>query len=175
MNSRNHHMWSSYSSYLIRKVAGIEVSQKRVTRSRASNENNRIGFDSLVFSPGCTSQSSPNQKEMKFSDLSSVKSALHLNQGDAKWSWKQMGGTQCDRAPLGYHVHLNCGEDGGIIKEILFASFGHPKGVNCDSLVADSIVHSPESMDMVKKYCLDKQRCDIPVHEDLFPLKDQYS
>ena len=69
----------------------------------------------------------------------------------------------------------NACDNGGIIEEISFASFGYPKGVTCDSLVIDQIVHSQETMDVVKKYCLNKQGCNIPVNEDNFPLKYSYN
>ena len=171
MNSRNHHMWSSYSSYLVRKVAGIDISQSRAIVEENVRETDRFPFDRLEFSPSFGSQSKVGRTESRVSDLSSANLTLHLNQGDAKWSWKYNGGTQCDRAPLGYQVHLDCGENGGVIEKVLFASFGYPKGVNCDSLVIDNLVHSPESMNVVNKNCLGKQGCDIMANEDIFPLK----
>ena len=96
MNSRNHHMWSSYSSYLVRKVAGI-------SQHRASS-----GHWDLELRPGY------------FKDLSYASSTLKLKQGDVVLNWEKIGGTHCDRAAKGDVVHLNCGENGGVLAAIEF-------------------------------------------------------
>ena len=137
MNSRNHHMWSSYSSYLIRKVVGI------------SQHHQSNGYWDLELRPGY------------FTDLSSASGILRLKQGSVKLSWKKHGGEHCDSAAKGDAVHLDCGENGGFISRILFASYGFPQGTDCDSMKIDPKCHDAMIENNVVKHCLGKKKCDI--------------
>ena len=151
MNSRNHHMWSSYSSYLVRKVAGI------------SQAPDSTAFSSVNLYPGTNSN--------EFSDLSYAHATITLKRGDLEWSWKRNGGVHCDRAAAGDAVHLDCGS-GGTITQVLFASFGFPRGAVCEELAVDESCHSVDSMRVVAQACLNKQRCDVPSSARLFSMSN---
>ena len=142
MNSRNHHMWSSYSSYLVRKVAGI-------SQHRASS-----GHWDLELRPGY------------FKDLSYASSTLKLKQGDVVLNWEKIGGTHCDRAAKGDVVHLDCGENGGVISEVTFASYGFLKGTTCSSMKVTSC-QDPNTHKKVTEMCLGKNRCDVKSSSDI--------
>jgi alpha-L-rhamnosidase len=147
MNSRNHHMWSSYSSYLVRKVAGV------------SQKNNSVAFSLVELFPGTNAN--------EFSDLSFASSTLMLKSGDLKWSWKRNGGTHCDRAAAEDEVHLDCGS-GGTITKVLFASYGYPRGTVCSAFEVHESCHAVDTMNIVERKCLNKQKCDISASDTVF-------
>ena len=154
MNSRNHHMWSSYSSYLVRRVAGIE-------QARGST-----GFQQLNLHPGGFGA---------LSELASANATLHLRHGDLSLSWSRTGGAQADRAPEGHVVHLDCGAEGGEIVAVEHASFGwlSTRGGASSALWAgEGDCSAPASVvrSAVERLCLGRSRCDIASSSALFGL-----
>ena len=70
MNSRNHHMYSSYSAYLVRSVAGL---------SQAASSS---GYQQLELRPSAAYA------------LHSASATLELPNGDVRFEWVRSGGTQ---------------------------------------------------------------------------------
>ena len=86
---------------------------------------------------------------------------MKLKQGNVKLSWKKHGGEHCDSAAKGGIVHLDCGEHGGVISKILFASYGFPQGTDCASMKIDPKCHDSKTEDTILKHCLGKEKCDM--------------
>lgn len=88
-------------------------------------------------------------------------------------AWRRHGGTQCAKAPLppapSSHrptapappaALLSCGDSGGVIEKIAFASFGRPKG-GCGGYKIDPHFHHPASIGIVERACVGKKACLI--------------
>ena len=140
MNSRNHHMFSAVSAPLVR-LAGLErparcrAGQCRAALRVASARGLASGH--LTHSVGGSGR------------------ALVVD-------WQRHGGTQCAKAPLPAFASssaalLTCGSEGGVIDEVVFASFGTPRG-RCGSFAVTE-VHDPESKSMVEAACLGEVSC----------------
>ena len=146
MNSRNHHMFSSYSSYLVRKLAGIDVLYE-------------TGVVSLFPAPHI--------------DLSSSAATMQLPNGVVTHNWTKEGGIQCAKGFRGERSHpdansliLSCGSE-GVIEEILFASYGQPSGVQCGEYVQHSTCHHSRSVEVTEKKCLGRNECEVDLKEFL--------
>lgn len=63
-------------------------------------------------------------------------------------------------------LHLRCPTRSHISK-IVFASYGNPSG-DCQNIHAFGSCHSSDSLTIVKKACLGKRRCMIPLSRDIF-------
>ena len=100
MNSRNHHMWSAVSTYLVKHAAGLDQAP------------GSAGFRELTLAPG----SHPG--------LSAASVSLDRPTGTLELSWAWQGGVHCATAAEGDSVTLDCGARGGVISKIRFASFG---------------------------------------------------
>ena len=81
------------------------------------------------------------------------------------------GTTLCGGEPLpaaeGAFSVLDCGEDGGTIDAVTFASFGSPSG-HCGSF-RKGVCHAPNTQATVDKSCLGQRSCTVPSSADTFP------
>ena len=91
MNSRNHHMWSSYSSYLVRSVGGL------------GQGHGSAGYKTIEFRPS------------KHYELRAANVSVELAHGTAALRWVRHGGYQFDHVSEGGSAHLSCGRLGGRI------------------------------------------------------------
>eukprot|EP01060_Flectonema_neradi_P021068 TRINITY_DN2859_c0_g1_i2.p1 TRINITY_DN2859_c0_g1~~TRINITY_DN2859_c0_g1_i2.p1 ORF type:complete len:984 (+),score=175.25 TRINITY_DN2859_c0_g1_i2:44-2995(+) len=144
MNSRNHHMYSSYSSYLVRKVAGIDILHE-------------TGVVSLFPAPHI--------------DLTSSTATMQLANGIVTHSWRREGGVQCAKGFRGEYSHpdanelkLSCGSK-GTIEEVMFASYGQPSGVQCGDYVQHPTCHHSRSVEVTERECLGKNECVVDLKE----------
>lgn len=139
MNSRNHHMFSSISSWLQTDMIGLQ------------QREGSIGFKGLELHPA------------QCLDLSSARIELE-HPKPIKYSWHRRGGLQCGKAPQDKslrndgRLRISCGE--GFISKVLFASFGNPEGT-CGHHRTGSC-HYPQSLKVVEQHCLNKTECEIP-------------
>jgi len=116
MNSRNHHMFSSFSLYLVQEAAGIKQAE------------GSVGFERVVFSPASAL------------GLRSANATVAAAHGTIGIEWERAGGLQCAKAPPTEPVYLSCGAGGGVIKSVHFASHGRPHGV-CGALGVEEDCH----------------------------------
>jgi len=141
MNSRNHHMWSSVSSYIVEKVAGL--AHEFVG-----------GVSTLTMAPASSS-------------MSAASASLDLENGLASLSWRRHGGVQCFTASEGQALTLDCGAEGGVISSIDFASYGTPEGM-CGAYERNERCHSQASAPAVATSCVGKQSCSIKINAATF-------
>ena len=146
MNSRDHHMWTSFSGYMIRKVSGIDL-------------HHETGVVSLFPAPHI--------------DLSSSAATMQLPNGVVTHNWTKEGGIQCAKGFRGERSHpdansliLSCGSE-GVIEEVLFASYGQPSGVQCGEYVQHSTCHHSRSVEVTEKKCLGRNECEVDLKEFL--------
>ncbi len=144
-NSRNHHMFSSISGWLVTDVAGISLED---------------GYDEIHFYPARALGLSHASVSLKYPK------PLHL-------SWHRSGGVQCakqveNRSPLNpilpknEDLTISCGhEDGGTIAAVLFSSYGNPEG-HCGGYYKLGSCHAPNSLEVVEKLCLGRRSCTVP-------------
>ena len=137
MNSRNHHMWSSYSQYLVRSVAGVGGDAQNTVLRPASVD-----------------------------ELSSASVRMNTPNGVIAMSWENVGGIQTQRVAAGNGdaVNLSCGE--GTVERVAFASFGSPRHAT-DMLrkgewTMHPTCHAENSLQVVEERCLNKTFCVIP-------------
>lgn len=117
MNSRNHHMFSSYSLYLVEEVAGI--------RQAAGS----VGHRDVRFAPAGTL------------GLRGAQATVETAHGTLAFEWERAGGLQCAKSVGGGPVELSCGTGGGVIAAVQFASHGRPHGV-CGALGSTDGCHA---------------------------------
>ncbi len=152
MDSRNHHMFSSVSGWMMTDMVGL------------SQPKESYGFQEIHFHPA------------RILDLSHASVSIQ-HPKPIKLSWKRSGGIQCAKnpetrsslnpgLPKGEGLKLSCGEDGGVISEVLFASFGNPTGT-CGWYRRGSC-HAENSAEEVKKLCLGKSSCEVPTSSDFW-------
>ena len=94
MNSRNHHMWSSVSTYLVKTLAGLDQAKSST------------GYQHLVLTPG----EMPGEEQR--GGMSAASATLALARGDASIDWQWVGGTHCVTAADGSDMHIDCGDSG---------------------------------------------------------------
>ena len=146
MDSRNHHMFSSVSGWMMTEMVGLEIPK------------GSYGFKEVHFHPARTL------------DLSHASVSLKQPK-PVRMTWQRNGGIQCAKSPedqssinpgLPKHdgLKLSCGEEGGVIAEVLFASFGNPTGT-CGQYKRGSC-HATNSVAVVEKLCLGKSDCHVP-------------
>lgn len=144
MNSRNHHMFSSVSSWMQIDMVGLK------------QQEGTYGYTALDL---YLAQSL---------DLSSASIELQ-HPKSIKYSWQRQGGLQCGKAaedqsslnptlPNYGGLSITCGE--GTITKVVFASFGNPEG-SCGYQRYGNC-HSPDSLKIVEELCLNKTQCTIP-------------
>jgi len=192
MNSRNHHMYSSFSAYLVTSVAGV--------RQAAGSE----GFRHLELRPSAARA------------LHGASATLDLASGEARFEWARSGGSQYDKVAEGDVAELTCGPHGGVMTAVEFASFGTPtlgrsghEAAGAASPVAADLgltskygkqfaarynsagrvltaagaedelmltahpqCHAAVSTDVVAAACLGRSRCSVPASRDAFNMTD---
>ena len=158
MDSRNHHMFSCISSWMVTDMAGLSLPN---------------GFNKIHFHPA------------RALGLSHVSVSLE-HPKPVHLSWRRNGGVQCakqaeNQSPLNTNLPkhndlaISCGdEDGGTIRKILFSSYGNPTG-HCGGYHKRGSCHAPNSEEVVEKLCLGKRSCVVPTGADFWgnPCSDQ--
>ena len=151
MDSRNHHMYSSVSGWMVTDMAGISV-------PKSYNEIHFHPARALGLSHVSVSLEHPKP--------------VHL-------SWRRNGGVQCakqaeNQSPLNPNLPkhddltISCGdEDGGTIEKILFSSYGNPTG-HCGGYHKKGNCHATNSEEVVEKLCLGKRGCVVPTGADFW-------
>ena len=151
MDSRNHHMFSSVSGWMMTEMVGLSIPE------------GSYGFEEIYFHPARTL------------DLSHASVSLE-HPKPVKMSWQRKGGLQCAKSPEDYSsinpglprhdgLKLSCGEE-GVISEVLFASFGNPTGI-CGYYKTGSC-HAENSVAVVENVCLGEQNCHVPSDGDFW-------
>ena len=160
MNSRNHHMWSSFSAYLVRSVAGVDPSAASAAASAAASP--------LMLRPATVAGISGAEVEMA------------LPSGTVSMAWRNHGGTQTDRAAggVGGAIALDCGSAGGVIESVSFASFGSPALRNLAAAPSSldfttdptaARCHAASSRETVASRCEGRAACTVAADAALFP------
>ena len=141
MDSRNHHMFSSVSGWMMTDMVGL-------TLPRHGGEK---GFKELEFHPA------------RYLDLSDA-SVSFQHPMLVHFSWRRDGGVQCAKSPESPQgLRVSCGPTGGVMDRVLFASFGNPTG-GCGRYRVGSC-HAPNSRMLVEKLCTGKNTCVVPTDE----------
>ena len=163
MNSRNHHMFSSYSAYLVQSVGGVD-------QQAAS-----AGFTRLDLRASSSYA------------LHAASTKVELPHGTLEFNWTRVGGRQYDKVAEGGVARLDCGKGGGVIQRVAFASFGTPRvgpssraGVTDDAraharvppLVESPSCHAPSSVDVIRAACVGRPRCEVGAERARFGLSD---
>ena len=151
MNSRNHHMFSSFSHYLVTTVGGVD----------------EISGDHVQLRPAAGGAL----------DVAAARVSIDTARGRVLHAWRREGGAQCGKAAQGDDVELDCGASGGVIEEVRFASLGIPSGGGCRSVTApftaaDSC-HAPASETTVRRLCLGRRACVVSASAALFDFDQQ--
>eukprot|EP00039_Didymoeca_costata_P007980 m.106752 g.106752 ORF g.106752 m.106752 type:complete len:1146 (-) comp13901_c0_seq1:23-3460(-) len=135
MNSRNHHMFSSFSLYIVQHLAGL------------SQTENSVGFEHLKLEAASTV------------GLSGANTSSLLSNGEVIFNWERSGGIQCAKVPEGEIQSLSCGQSGGVITKVDFASFGRPIG-GCGFFGVDVGCHA-DVLGMVANACVGNSECTL--------------
>jgi len=164
MNSRNHHMFSSLSAWLVTEVGGIkDPAPLKVCGAGAAGP--------VRLAPA------------QLQGVAAADTTISTPCGDVKLAYQRHGGSQCARQPEGRSVSsplspilpplsLSCGSRGGVISSLSFASWGYPTGT-CGAFTAHPTCHSPHSLSLVSSLCLNKTECAVPTHADAWPGADK--
>ena len=150
MDSRNHHMFSSVSGWIQTDMVGLNQAE------------GSLGYEELELRPARGLVPSEASVSLQYPR------PLRL-------SWKRRGGIRCgksheDRSPLNPSIPhnggltLSCGE--GVIREVLFASFGNPRGP-C-GYHRKGACHAEQSWSVVEKLCVNKTDCRVPTGADFW-------
>ena len=152
MNSRNHHMYSSVSGWLLTDLAGIKTAE------------GTFGYKEIHFHPARLLGLSQATVSLKYPK------PVHI-------SWQRNGGVQCAKSPedqsslnptLPKHdgLSISCGDsDGGVIQKVLFASLGNPTG-HCGGYHKLGSCHNTKSKEIIEHLCLGKRSCRVPTDAD---------
>jgi hypothetical protein len=151
MDSRNHHMYSSVSGWMVTDMAGLSLKKR---------------FKEIHFHPA------------RALGLSHVSVSLE-HPKPVHLSWQRNGGIQCakqaeNQSPINPNLPKHndltvaCGEeDGGTIEKVLFASYGNPTG-HCGGYHKLGNCHAKNSVDIIEKLCLGKRSCVVPTGADFW-------
>ena len=151
MDSRNHHMFSSVSGWMMTDMVGLQLAPSS------------FGLKEIHFRPALSLE------------LSEASMSLH-HPKPVSFSWKRSGGIQCGKVaedqsslrpglPKHGGLFLSCGEDENILK-VLFASFGNPTG-QC-GFYREGSCHVAKSQEIVEKLCLGENGCVVPSGADFW-------
>ncbi|XP_065198492.1 alpha-L-rhamnosidase-like isoform X1 [Sycon ciliatum] len=149
MNSRNHHMFSSVSGWMRTHAVGFHITEP--------------GMKKLRFEPA------------KLTGLSWAQ-VSHDEPRRVEFNWQRHGGTHCaksaegpspinNKLPQSDPMHVTCGEHGGVITSVDFASFGKPSG-RCGHFEQDETCHSNNSLKLAEQQCIGKSVCMLPIGAD---------
>ena len=151
MDSRNHHMFSCVSGWMVTDMAGLSIPKS---------------YKEIHFHPA------------RALGLSHVSVSLE-HPKPVHLSWQRNGGIQCakqaeNQSPLNPNLPkhddltVSCGDkDGGSIKKILFSSYGNPTG-HCGGYHKRGSCHAQNSTEVVEKLCLGQRRCVVPTGADFW-------
>lgn len=150
MNSRNHHMFSSFSAYLQQHVSGLRHSFATIAPG--------VVEDEVVFSPASTL------------GVRSASSTRRLRHGIASHKWQRHGGKQCAQSAGTDSVVVDCGSLGGTISTVDFATVGPvPHGV------CGNFSYAPcAGFNFAKQAtssCVGKQSCTFSVEDEVQKLQ----
>lgn len=151
MDSRNHHMFSSVSGWMVMDMVGLQL-------PRGS-----FGFKDIHFHPA------------RSLELSGATVALN-HPKPVRLSWQRSGGLQCGKVAEDQSNHrpglprhgglkISCGKN-RVVVEVLFASFGNPIGT-C-GYHQKGTCHAPDSQEIVEKLCEGKNSCLVPSGADFW-------
>jgi len=145
MNSRNHHMWSSYSAYLVKHIAGLDTDHPQ---------------GAVLFRPGAS-------RLLGAANVSS--DSAH---GPTSLRWQRVGGVHADKVAEGYKARLDCGPGGGTISEVLFASYGTPvhNGGDLSDWAVEDGCHAPNSRPLIEAMCVGQTQCEVQASSSLLEL-----
>ena len=146
MNSRNHIMFGTVSSFLHKGLMGIAP----LAPGWAT-----IGLRPTAIGHNLTAASAV--ETTPFGELS------------ASWSINGKDGT-CATAPENSNAHLACSAPGDTIKSVTFASFGTPTGDCTDggNTFKKGSCDLNTTIAKVSAACVGKQSCDLPTTDDFF-------
>jgi len=151
MNSRNHHMFSSISEWIVKTIGGAKglSCQANQTINFHAAPVQGISWSTLTVGSPC---------------------------GSFMHKYARHGGTQCQKIPVSRSLTsetavLDCGSRGGQIEKIEFASLGLPDG-GCGHFQINESCHFPNTISVVKKLCLHKQSCHIPANVDFWKMTE---
>lgn len=146
MDSRNHHMFSSVSGWMMTEMVGLTL-----PCCSGADDGGGRGLRELEFHPA------------RYLDLSDA-AISYQHPKPVHFSWRRDGGVQCAKAPEASNgLKVSCGQTGGVIDEVLFASFGNPVG-GCGRYREGSC-HASNSREVVEKLCIGKNTCVVPTDE----------
>lgn len=137
-------MWSAFSSYLIGHVAGLDQHAQS------------YGYTGIRMTPGAMPGSSGG------GGLSAASASLSLKRGEVEFAWQWIGGEHCATGAEGSMVTLACGSGGGVITEIVHASYGAPQGM-CGAFEPGLECDHPGTAAAVASLCLGQNECSVPV------------
>jgi len=158
MNSRDHHMWGAFSSYLVNHVAGLD------------QQPQSLGYKQLRLTPGAMPGVAPATGAVS-GGLSAATASLSLRRGTVEFSWKWTGGTHCGTGADGSKIRLACGVGGGVIESVTFAAYGTPTG-QCGAFVVDTGCNHPHALAATETACVGKTNCTITVGPAAFGSSD---
>ncbi len=153
MNSRSHHMWSSFGQMMYENLAGM--SQPLPYSSGASTRPS-VGWENVVIRPPAGAMG-----------LSQASMTYNSFRGKFMSEWQRHGGTQCAKVRESWTLALDCGSMGGVIQSIDFASFGQPIG-GCGGFGINAQCNSANSLSVVQQACVGKQSCTIVASNAVF-------
>ena len=162
MSSRNHLMFSSYSTFLLRLAVGVEP------------RGNGYSDGALVWPVGF-GLANDTQHLLPWSSGS-----MTTPRGTVDVSWTTIAppvpsadqtcgkADEADAGSMAY-VTLSCAEYNSTIAAIVFASFGHPSG-SCSGIpfAVNESCHAVNSSDIVTAACIGRADCSVPVDNKLF-------
>eukprot|EP00026_Physarum_polycephalum_P001347 Phypoly_transcript_01348.p1 GENE.Phypoly_transcript_01348~~Phypoly_transcript_01348.p1 ORF type:complete len:1101 (+),score=156.84 Phypoly_transcript_01348:66-3368(+) len=146
MDSRNHIMFGSVGDWFYKALAGIDQPPSQVA-----------GFQNFQIAPSVVG------------DLLAVNATFLTGSGNVSVAWQKQGGEMiCGSAAEGHEVSLDCAAIGssGVIEEIVFASFGKPRGT-CGGYGEHSECYTPTAHKAVEAHCVGKSSCNFLAHEDV--------
>ncbi len=76
------------------------------------------------------------------------------------------GVLQCGNVGENFSVHLSCAQNGGVISQVDFASYGTSVG-GCGQM-KQGACHATNSSEVVQRVCIGQQECSVPATSDLF-------
>ena len=151
MDSRNHHMFSSVSGWMMTDMVGLHLPQ------------GSYGFSDIHFHPARSLE--PSQASVQLQHPKPLRLA-----------WQRSGGIQCAKAaedqsslhpglPKHAGLSVSCGED-SVIVDVLFASYGNPTG-SC-GYYKEGDCHAENSREVVEKLCMGQSSCHVPSGSDFW-------
>ena len=153
MNSRNHHMFSSISAWLLTSVGSLDATGGEAACDGAEIELRPAASLGVSFAS--------TQRVTRC--------------GQVRLEYRRHGGLQCARVPASpaptapSHVTLSCGAHGGRIERVAFASWGAPSGVCGGSwTAAPGCDAGTEIARHVEAACVGRVQCSLPTAREAY-------